>query len=85
MPQLGDRRVDDARVDLSCMVQADGRLTACQVENELPGRLGFGRAALEGAPTARVRMPLPHPDRPIYFTQSWHMHAPGHRRAPPVD
>lgn len=85
LPRLGDRRVDDARVDLSCMVEADGRLRACQVENEMPGRLGFGRAALEAMPTARVQTPVHNLDRPIYFTISWHLHSPEHRRAAPAD
>ena len=40
--------------DLSCTVQADGRVSACTVLNETPVGLGYGAAALQAAAEARL-------------------------------
>ncbi len=40
--------------DLSCTVQADGRVSGCTIVNETPVGLGYGAAALQAAAEARL-------------------------------
>lgn len=39
---------------LSCLVKSDGRLTGCTVQDETPGELGVGQAALSMASQFQV-------------------------------
>jgi len=39
---------------LNCLVKSDGRLTACTVQDETPGDLGVGQAALSMASQFQV-------------------------------
>jgi TonB family protein len=46
-PQARAAGVFKARVVMSCTVQADGSLGACQVDSETPANLGYGAAAVD--------------------------------------
>src|SRR2546428_13655589 len=49
-PDIAWRRNLSGRATLSCLIDADGDLTHCQVVSEHPRRVGFGAAALKLAP-----------------------------------
>lgn len=51
------RGVERGRVNVSCRVQADGRLYDCEAESDYPVDAGFGEEALKAANRSRVRMP----------------------------
>lgn len=50
------------RVELNCLVRADGRPRQCRVESERPSEVGFAEAALEAAERARLDFPDDAPD-----------------------
>ena len=45
-PAIALERGQSGSADLNCSVRMDGTLTDCQIRNETPARMGFGRAAL---------------------------------------
>lgn len=53
-PERASRLELEGRVELSCQVQADGSVNACEVISESPPGFGFGAAALKM--TGRFRM-----------------------------
>lgn len=63
-----------AIANLWCRAQADGTLTDCQIDWQDPPGLGFGEAALEGAPMWRME-PADEAGavtgRPVEVRMSW--------------
>jgi hypothetical protein len=51
---VGGRSVNEGRATLSCVPDAQGRLTECQIESEEPRGFNFGRSAVAGVRQARV-------------------------------
>jgi TonB family protein len=49
-----EQGLTDGRADLSCTVEADGRVTSCSILSESPEGAGYGAAALEAAGAARL-------------------------------
>lgn len=49
-----ERNLTSGRAELSCAVEADGRVSACTIVSEDPVGAGFGAAALEAAAEARL-------------------------------
>ncbi|NBW12428.1 MAG: TonB family protein [Caulobacteraceae bacterium] len=49
--------VDSGSANVTCQVEADGRLSDCVVETERPAGVGFGQAAIDSARRARLAPP----------------------------
>ncbi|HEY0926708.1 energy transducer TonB [Brevundimonas sp.] len=56
-------------VELSCVVNADGSLSACRIVREEPAGAGFGEAALQAA--ARARVSVRTAERSVGERVSW--------------
>lgn len=56
-------------VELSCVVNPDGSLTACRIVREDPPGAGFGEAALQAA--ARARVSVRTAERSVGERVSW--------------
>lgn len=60
--------VVNGTVVLTCLAQPDGSVDGCEIESEQPRVDGFGRAALLGLRSARIRVLPGTPSEPRSFT-----------------
>jgi TonB family protein len=75
-PEYPELAMDDGRpgwADLRCRLTVESRLTACEIVGESVPELGFGEAALQAAPAARLS-PAIRDGQPVEISIVFRLH-----------